>query len=476
MSILDEILKIKIIFILSAIVIGGIFFINHIAVAATGVIVAPADNSAIKNGAVLAVQTKDNNSGVSGVSFYYYDAAANPIGNEVTSGDNGVYAVNWNDNFLSDGQYLIFAAIHDQTGSTSVTEPISVSLDNLPPVITSVEAIDQQTIQITFNDSLQKINSALSDFAIYRRNGEEAVGISFLNSLVNVLTLTLVEPLKTSDSPTFWINAGAIADLAGNKTAGNLSGAIKEKINPTIILKGESMVSINPGAIYHDAGAVCTDFAGDNPTLSIIGGVNTKAAGIYVLLYNCADAAGNQAVQAQRTVIVKTLSSSSSYNDCQNIVYSEWGSCFNGLQYRNILSTDPGHCLLSAEQQADRSRFCSGQVLGVQIYAIGSLIRTPDKKIFLVLGNNQVQKIRDLKELAKYKNRKIFNITYELFAQFKQVLGIKIYADGTLLRGPDKRIYRIVSGKKYYISSLNELAKYKNTKIYNVSAEVVGSY
>jgi len=152
------------------------------------------------------------------------------------------------------------------------------------------------------------------------------------------------------------------------------------------------------------------------------------------------------------------------------------GQLFAGLQYRNILSADPRYCVMTADQQLARSQPCSGQVLGVQIYAVGSLTRTPDKKIYLVLANNQVQKIKDLKELAKYKNRKIFNITYELFAQFKQILGVKIYADGTLLRGPDKKIYLIVSGKKYYISSLKELAKYKNSKIYNVSAEVTDNY
>jgi len=55
-------------------------------------------------------------------------------------------------------------------------------------------------------------------------------------------------------------------------------------------------------------------------------------------------------------------------------------------------------------------------------------------------------------------------------------LGVKIYADGTLLRTPDKKIYVIINGQKNYISTLKQLAKYKNSKIYNVTAEVLANY
>jgi len=334
MNAFRKLLASNIIFVLAAIIIGGIFFINNraaadtVIAAPTGVIVAPGDNSSIKNGTVLAVQTKDNNgSGVDKVLFYYYDTVANQIGNDVNAGDNGVYSINWNASSLPDGQYLIFAAVYEKAGNFSVTAPITVSLDNLPPVISSVEASNPRTVQITFNEALQNIVSP-AGFTIYRNGNEDVIGISSLNSVANVLTFNLTTPLKAADSPTFLISAGAIADTAGNKNADNLSGVIKEKSNPTIILKGESVVSVDVNTIYNDAGAVCNDFANDNPGLSIIGGVNTKVAGIYVLLYNCADAAGNQAVQVQRTVVVKNRSDVSySYSACQNIIYGEWGSC-----------------------------------------------------------------------------------------------------------------------------------------------------
>jgi hypothetical protein len=48
-------------------------------------------------------------------------------------------------------------------------------------------------------------------------------------------------------------------------------------------------------------------------------------------------------------------------------------------------------------------------------------------------------------------------------------LGASAYADGTLLRGPDKRIYVIKNGYRMHIPGLNELKKYAGQKIHDVS-------
>jgi hypothetical protein len=57
------------------------------------------------------------------------------------------------------------------------------------------------------------------------------------------------------------------------------------------------------------------------------------------------------------------------------------------------------------------------------------------------------------------------------------VLGVQIYADGTLIRGTDHRIYVIKNGKKVYIHSLEELAEfYFGLPILNVSDDVIAQY
>ncbi|MEK7558017.1 MAG: hypothetical protein AAB530_02300 [Patescibacteria group bacterium] len=58
-----------------------------------------------------------------------------------------------------------------------------------------------------------------------------------------------------------------------------------------------------------------------------------------------------------------------------------------------------------------------------------------------------------------------------------KVLSVKIYANETLLRGKDKKIYVIKNGKKQHIRSLKELKKYYfGKKIYNVNEDILSKY
>lgn len=60
----------------------------------------------------------------------------------------------------------------------------------------------------------------------------------------------------------------------------------------------------------------------------------------------------------------------------------------------------------------------------------------------------------------------------------QEVLGAKVYnyADGTLLRGTDKKIYVVINGKLQHIVSLKQLAKYAGKPILNVGDDVIESY
>jgi len=43
---------------------------------------------------------------------------------------------------------------------------------------------------------------------------------------------------------------------------------------------------------------------------------------------------------------------------CTSVVYGDWGSCFNGIQYRNYLSQTPVGCSITASQRLEASRSC----------------------------------------------------------------------------------------------------------------------
>jgi hypothetical protein len=163
---------------------------------------------------------------------------------------------------------------------------------------------------------------------------------------------------------------------------------------------------------------------------------------------------------------------------CATVTFSAWGNCINGVKSRDVIDKTPVGCYMSSNEMEARSQVC-GQVLGVKIYAVGTLLRTPQGKIFVVMSGQTIQLVPDLDALQAYRGRTIYNVSDALISQYQlifgQVLGAKIYADGTLLRGSDHRIYVIVHGQKQYISSLTELYQYRNRRIINVSASVIDS-
>lgn len=164
---------------------------------------------------------------------------------------------------------------------------------------------------------------------------------------------------------------------------------------------------------------------------------------------------------------------------CKTVTYSAWGNCISGIKARTVIDKYPINCTMTAFQKESRSEIC-GKVLGVKIYKPGSLLRSPDGKIYEVLAGQKLKVVHNLKELKAYGNRQIDNVSDALIAQYKQsygvVLGVKKYAEGTLLRGPNFKVYVIQNGKKHYLSGPSELEKYQGKEILNVSAQTIADY
>jgi hypothetical protein len=164
---------------------------------------------------------------------------------------------------------------------------------------------------------------------------------------------------------------------------------------------------------------------------------------------------------------------------CATVTYSQFGNCINGIQTRDVIDKTPVNCALTLNEQQGRSQAC-GKVLGVKIYGTGTLLRSPAGKIYVVMSGQMIKLIPDVAALQAYRGRNIYDVSNAVIAQYQQnfgqVLGVKIYADGTLLRGPDFKIYVIVNGKKQYIPGPAELYPYRNTRIINVSTSVLADF
>ncbi len=125
------------------------------------------------------------------------------------------------------------------------------------------------------------------------------------------------------------------------------------------------------------------------------------------------------------------------------------------------------------------------KILGSKKYGEGSLLRTRDFKVYLVENGG-------IKHIAlipgphdTYLGKKIIDVDYSVLTQYheimvseppRQVLGVKKYANGSLIRTDNGRIYVIKNQKAEYISTIEELNKYGGQEIFNVDNDTIEYY
>lgn len=120
-----------------------------------------------------------------------------------------------------------------------------------------------------------------------------------------------------------------------------------------------------------------------------------------------------------------------------------------------------------------------GSVLGVKLFADGTLIRTADRKIFVIVNGGFKKSVASLEELRKLGKREIMNVNDATFAKIPfdtgKVLGAKVFKDGSLIRGRDGKIFVIEKGEKRHIATMAELKKFSRVKIESVDDNTLNS-
>lgn len=124
---------------------------------------------------------------------------------------------------------------------------------------------------------------------------------------------------------------------------------------------------------------------------------------------------------------------------CTEVTYSDWSACVDGKQTRKMISKIPVACEWTEAQISAQEQTCSAEIdenLAAQI-----IIEETEEKT-------------------------------------EEVLGVKVYPDGTLLRAlNDVKIFIIENGFKRHVKTLQELAaKYRGQTIYNVAPEILAAY
>jgi spore coat protein A len=119
-------------------------------------------------------------------------------------------------------------------------------------------------------------------------------------------------------------------------------------------------------------------------------------------------------------------------------------------------------------------------VLGVKTYADGTLLKNSIGRIYLIT-QNQKKYIRSLVELSHLVSQKIILVSDEILNQIPLFTAPanagRNFGDGNLIRDTKtKKIYLLGSGVRKPISNLIELQKYAGRKIYDATADELAKY
>jgi len=127
-----------------------------------------------------------------------------------------------------------------------------------------------------------------------------------------------------------------VSDAAGNSAVQVLRTVIvADTTKPVIMLLGAATITLEQGLVYSDPGGSATDNVDGNISDNVLVNhtVNPNVAGTYTVTYDVSDAAGNAALQVQRTVIVSDatipviiLTGAAILNHEQGIAFSDPGA------------------------------------------------------------------------------------------------------------------------------------------------------
>lgn len=359
-----------------------------------------------------------------------------------------------------------------------------------------------------------------------------------------VRPVTATGTVNTAVTGAYTITYSA-SDLSGNAaTITRTVNVATDATAPVITTLGANPVSILVGGTYIDAGVTAVDnIDGPIASTSIVTTglpINTAATGTFSIVYSVADAAGNVAT-ATRTVNVVTdivapvitilganptsITVNSTYSDAgatalddvngavavtatstvnasvvgdYTVTYSATDAAGNtatavrNVVVRPVQSSNGGGGFIRTPSapvtvptpvvivpQPQPQPQPGQQVLGAKLYKDGSILKTSNNKLYYIVAGKKMH-IRNLAELQAFISRPHIMVSQEALDQYPEfvpVKQVKQYEDGTLLKDKDtNKIFIIRNQKIVYIPNLAALAKLGVRTMFKVDATTLMQY
>ncbi|MFA7692759.1 MAG: immunoglobulin-like domain-containing protein [Candidatus Hydrogenedentales bacterium] len=211
----------------------------------------------------------------------YSDAGATAF--DVCDGDLEVTVDNSVDTSVP-GSYTVSFTVSDSSGNEAIETRAVIVEDTTSPIIT---LLGEESLTV-------ECGSEYSD-----------AGATALDICDGDLEVTVDNSVDISVSGTYRVRYSA-SDSAGNEAIEVMRTVIVEDTTaPVITLLGEESLTVECGSEYSDAGATALDACDGDLEVTVDNFVVTSVLGSYTVSYAVSDAAGNEAIEVMRTVIVE---------------------------------------------------------------------------------------------------------------------------------------------------------------------------
>ena len=225
------------------------------------------------------------------VNDTYTDAGATALDN--VDGDiTDLIEVTGSVNTAAAGTYTLFYNVRDTAGNEAaqVTRTVNIVelVDDTPPTIT---LNGNGFISLNVGETYTELGATATD----NIDGDITANISISGNV-------------NTTAPGMYVVRYNVSDAAGNAATEvtRVVNVLADTTIPVITLNGNATINLNINDTYTESGATATDNVDGDITanISISGTVDTSTAGVYLILYNVNDAAGNAAAEVTRTVTV----------------------------------------------------------------------------------------------------------------------------------------------------------------------------
>ncbi len=189
------------------------------------------------------------------------------------------------------GVYRFDYSCRDHAGNQAIPVQRKVSIklppDTIPPMLA---LLGQDTLRIAKGSAFIESGGSCKD----ARDG--------------IIFVTIIGKVNT-DSIGSYLLIYTCHDAAGN-AAIEMRRVVQVYLPadvdaPVLAMIGADSLSIYLGAIFHDPGATCLDGRDGNMAVETVGVVNSALEGLYSIIYDCKDKAGNSATTKPRKVKVE---------------------------------------------------------------------------------------------------------------------------------------------------------------------------